>query len=247
MARSHVNVLVVEDERHLADSHAEWLDAEYAVRTAYTGESAVAALDDAPPDVLVLDRHLPDLSGKAVLDAVEERGIDCQVALLSAVEPDLDVLELRYDLYVEKPVTDAETLRSAVETLRRRHEYDVLMRRYFDLASERGMLEARKSPGELADSEAHRELLSELDALSGEVETAMTQLDNDDFRADFHDRCETWLAPSESRGSGGGAADVDVGATRTPGTEAPSGDPEPPSTEASGTDTVGRRTEAERE
>ena len=246
MPRSQVNVLIVEDETLLADSYAEWLDAEYAVRTAYTGEGALAALDDAPPDVVLLDRRLPDLSGEAVLDAVEERDIDCRVALVSAVEPDLDVLELGYDLYVEKPVTDAETLRSAVETLCRRDEYDEQMRRYFELASKWGTLEAKKSPGELEDSEAYRGLLDELDALSEEVEAAMTRLDDDDFRADFRARRKAWLASPDAPESDG-EADTPTADAGTSGAETPSGDPEPPSPETPGADAVGRRTGSERE
>ncbi len=228
MTASQANVLIVEDETAVADNYAEWLDAEYAVRTADTVESALAALDESV-DVVLLDRRLADLSGEAVLDAVEDRGLDCRVALLSAVEPDSDVFELGYDLHVETPVTDAETLRSAVETLRRRDDYDDKMRRYFALASERGTLEAEYGPAELDGDETYRELLGELDALREDVEAAMGHLDNDDFRADFLNRRGAWV-PRDDAGT-------EAGTGTGTGTE-----PETASAEASG-----RKPEAERE
>ena len=239
MTTSQVNVLIVEGETALADSYAEWLDAEYAVRTAYSGGDAVAALDDAV-DVVLLDRRLPDLSGEAVLDAIQSRGVDCRVALISAGELDFDALELGYDLYVEKPVTDAETLRSAVEALRRRDDYDDTMRRYFALASKRGALEAKKSRGELDGDETYRELLDELDALREEVESAMVGLDNDDYRADFRGRRKAWLAPS------GGEA-VDAEGTPDESAETPGGPDAPTGTGTPSAEASGQKPEAERE
>ena len=243
MTASQVNVLIVEDEAALADSYAEWLDEEYAVRTAYSGESAVAALDEAV-DVVLLDRRLPDLSGEAVLDVIEERELDCRVALVSAVEPDFDVLELGYDLYVEKPVTDAETLRSAVETLCRRDDYDAEMRRYFELASKRGTLEAKKSQSELEGSAAYRAVLDQLDALQVEVESTMSRLDNDDYRADFHDRREAWLTSPDDATTDADAeteAETPEGTSSadTLGPDAGTGTPSP--------ETPGRKRETERE
>lgn len=222
MTPSQANVLIVGDESTRTDSYAESLGAEYTVRTATSAADALAVLDDAPVDVVLLDERLPDPPIETVLDAVESGDVDCRVTLISAGDPDTDALGLGYDLRVEEPVTDAETLRSAVATLCRRDDYDDKMRRYFELASERGALEAEKSSDDLADSEAYVELLSELDALRDEVETAMTRLDNADYRADFRDRRES--RPTASAAS----------------------EPEP-KIETPGAETSGRRSEVERE
>lgn len=196
MTANQASVLVVGDEPPPTDSYAEWLDAEYAVRAATSAADALAVLDDAPVDVVLLDGRLPDPSSETVLDAVEERGVDCRVALLAADDPDTDAPGRGYDLRVEGPVTDAERLRAAVATLCRRDDYDDKMRRYFALASERGTLEAEKSREDLDDSVTYRELVGELDALRDEVETTMTRLDNADYRADFRDRRESRPAGS---------------------------------------------------
>ena len=80
-------VLVVEDEPDLADLYATWLKIDYSVRTAYGGEEAVEQLDD-EIDVVLLDRRMPGLSGDEVLTKIRERGIDCYVSMVTAVEPD---------------------------------------------------------------------------------------------------------------------------------------------------------------
>jgi DNA-binding response OmpR family regulator len=215
MTGRETSVLIVEDESALADSYAAWLEDEHSVRTAYTGEEAVAALDEETADVVLLDRRLPDLSGEAVLDAIDRRGHACRVVLVSAVEPDFDVIELGYDLYVEKPVTDAETLRSAVETLRRRDAYDARLRRYFSLASKQATLEATKTRAELRGNEKYQRLRSELESAAENLDDVMTRLDNEDFRVEFsRDRS----AP----GSGDAAQPADADAPTAPtGPETP--------------------------
>ena len=185
MTDREVSVLIVEGEPVLADSYAAWLEDGYRVRTAYTGEEAFAALDEEAADVVLLDRRLPDLSGEEVLNDIQRRGLDCRVALVSAVEPDFDVTEVGYDVYVEKPVTDAETLRSAVETLGRRDAYDARIRRYFSLASKRATLEATKTLAELRGNETYQHLRTELESAADDLDDAMTRLDNEDFRVEF--------------------------------------------------------------
>ncbi len=81
-------VLVVEDEPDLADLYATWLRGEYRVRVAYGGREALEKLDD-EVEVVLLDRRMPDLSGDEALKEIRERGFDCRVAMVTAVEPDL--------------------------------------------------------------------------------------------------------------------------------------------------------------
>jgi len=106
-------VLVVEDEPDLADLYAAWLGDEYRVRTAYGGQEALDELDEADDEVdaILLDRRMPGLSGDEVLAAVRERGIDCRVAMVTAVEPDFDILKMGFDDYLVKPVTSDTSAR----------------------------------------------------------------------------------------------------------------------------------------
>lgn len=104
-------VLVVDDEAGFAESAGQWLDQHYDIRVATSGQSAVEQYDD-DVDVVLLDRRMPDLPGDEVLAKITERG-DPMVAIMSAVAPDTDVLELDFDLYLQKPVTRDDVLWAA--------------------------------------------------------------------------------------------------------------------------------------
>ncbi|MFC4553269.1 response regulator, partial [Halorussus sp. GCM10023401] len=102
-------VLVIEDEPDLGRLYELWLEDDYDVKHVETGEQALSALDDSV-DVVLLDRRLPGMSGRAVLEEIRERDVDCRVAMVTAVDPSFDVVEMGFDTYVTKP-PDREQLR----------------------------------------------------------------------------------------------------------------------------------------
>ena len=167
-------VLVVEDEPDLADLYAAWLGSDYRVRTAYGGQEALDVLDelDETVDAILLDRRMPGLSGDEVLAAVRERGIDCRVGMVTAVEPDFDILEMGFDDYLVKPVT-SDTLRETVEGLLRRSEYDDGMQDLFSLTSKKAMVESEKSASELADNEEYQRLTERISELRSDVDNSL--------------------------------------------------------------------------
>ncbi|WP_434522379.1 HalX domain-containing protein [Halorubrum sp. AS12] len=176
-------VLVVEDEPDLADLYAAWLGDEYRVRTAYGGHEALDQLDEADDEVdaILLDRRMPGLSGDEVLTAVRDRGINCRVAMVTAVEPDFDILEMGFDDYLVKPVT-SDTLRETVEGLLRRGEYDSEVQELFSLTSKKAMLESEKSASDLADNEEYQRLtdrITELREQADESRDAVATNDED--------------------------------------------------------------------
>jgi len=182
----NATVLIVDDERPITDAYAEWLAERYAVRTAYSGSEALDELDDAV-DVVLLDRRMPDLSGEDVLDVIHDRDLTCRVALVSAVEPDFDILELGFDAYLEKPVSKAEELLEIVKTLLKRSTYDAQMQRFLSLANKKAALETKKSPEELDASEEYADLTAELAELRTQLSDTAGTLDDDDLRAEFYD------------------------------------------------------------
>ena len=183
-------VLVVEDEPDLADLYAAWLGDEYRVRTAYGGQEALDELDEADDavDAILLDRRMPGLSGDEVLSAVRERGIDCRVAMVTAVEPDFDILKMGFDDYLVKPVT-SDTLRETVEGLLRRGEYDTEMQELFSLTSKKAMLETEKSATELADHEEYQRLTDRIGELRSRADQSLEAVteDDDDFEKLFQE------------------------------------------------------------
>lgn len=180
--RDDATVLVVEDERPLASLYEEWLADEYEVRTAHTGRDALDELDDAV-DVVLLDRRLPGLSGREVLDEIRDRGDSCQVAMVTAVEPGVDVLEMGFDDYLTKPAARAD-VRRLVSSLVDRKQYDACVQRYFRLLSKRAALE--REHGDLEDHPEYDELRADVAAIEAELGGLVEQFSVEDFHAQFH-------------------------------------------------------------
>jgi len=66
---------------------------------------------DETVDVVLLDRMMPGMSGQEVLAAIRERGLDCRVAMVTAVDADFDVIEMGFDEYLGKPRTETNSKR----------------------------------------------------------------------------------------------------------------------------------------
>jgi CheY-like chemotaxis protein len=80
-----MRILVVEDERLLADAVAEWLRREaFAVDVAYDGDAALERLGVNGYDVVVLDRDLPVVHGDEVCRAIVDAGLPTRVLMLTA-------------------------------------------------------------------------------------------------------------------------------------------------------------------
>ncbi|MEF8781233.1 MAG: HalX domain-containing protein [Haloferacaceae archaeon] len=179
-------VLIVEDEPDLADLYAAWLSSDYRVRTAYGGREALDALDE-EIDVVLLDRRMPGVSGDEVLEEIRERGLDCRIAMVTAVEPDFDIVEMGFDDYLVKPVA-REELDATVDSLLTRSSYDEGVQRMFALASKKALLEAEKGSAELEDSREYQELERELEELRDELgETLDSFGDHEEFVSVFQD------------------------------------------------------------
>jgi DNA-binding response OmpR family regulator len=105
-------VLVVEDQRQLADSVARVLRREgMAVDVAYDGASALERTDLVEYDVVVLDRDLPGVPGDDVCRALIAREAPSRVLMLTAsgtVAQRVEGLGLGADDYLPKPFAYAE-------------------------------------------------------------------------------------------------------------------------------------------
>ena len=177
-------VLVVDDEPQLADLFAVWLGEDWEVRTAYDGESAIEMMDETI-DIVLLDRRMPGLSGDEVLNNFREHGYDCPVIMVTAVDPDFDIVEMGFDEYVVKPITKDDLL-DTVSSVYSRTEYDDTMQEYFSLVSKRAVLEAEKSASELEDSEEYQLLQRRIDRLRHDADESVAQLqEHDDFAQAF--------------------------------------------------------------
>lgn len=173
-------VLIVEDEPDVAETYRLWLEDDYDVRVANDGDQGLEMLD-ASVDVVLLDRMMPGLSGDEVLVEIRDRSLDCRVAMVTAVEPDFDILEMGFDAYLSKPIKSAK-LRGTVENLLERSEYDALLQEYYSLVEKQATLESTKSHAELENSAEYTALQGEVEDLQGELAETLDGVSDD---ADF--------------------------------------------------------------
>ena len=175
-------VLIVEDERDVAETYELWLKGSYEVRMAESGDEGLKGLDDSI-DVVLLDRRMPGLSGDELLERIREQGLDCRVAMVTAVDPDFDILEMGFDTYLSKPVRK-EQLSETVKALLTRSEYDSLLQEYYALVEKRATLEATKGEQALTENEEYRRLSAEIEGLRDRLsETIGDTADDEEFIA----------------------------------------------------------------
>jgi two-component system phosphate regulon response regulator PhoB len=118
-------ILIVEDESDLADVLSYHLEREsYACRRARDGEAALAEIGRSRPDLVVLDRMLPKLSGDEVATRIrrDARTADIPIIMLTAKAEDADELvgfALGADDYIRKPFSVKLLLARIAALLRR--------------------------------------------------------------------------------------------------------------------------------
>ena len=102
-----MRVLVVEDERTLADGLRRGLEAEgFAADVAHDGADGLHLALEHPYDAIVLDLMLPRMSGFQVCAALREAGVWTPIVVLTAKDGEYDeaeALDTGADDYVTKP------------------------------------------------------------------------------------------------------------------------------------------------
>ena len=132
-----MRVLVVEDERKLAQILASALQAEhYDVVVAPTGEDGFFRANAEAFDLIVLDLMLPGRSGIEILETLRERQVHTPVLILTArdgVDDRVLGLDRGADDYLVKPFALPELLARIRALLRRGRPSDVLRLKAADL------------------------------------------------------------------------------------------------------------------
>lgn len=160
-------ILIIDDEPETVETYRLFLNEEYEVREATDGQEGLTKVDQ-ETDIVLLDRKMPGLSGDEVLAEIRSRDLDCRVVMVTAVEPDLDLLHLDFDEYIVKPVTEKE-LRQVVDRMLERNSVEDRIQEMFALASKLAILEAKLDIDQLEQSNEYQELLNQFATLRDEV------------------------------------------------------------------------------
>lgn len=171
-------VLIVDDDPRLLNMHASWLEDEYVVERAYDGEEAFRKLDDSI-DVVLLDRRMPGISGEEVLERIRQWGIDCRVVMLSAVDPDFDIVDMGFDGYVVKPGFQDE-VRDVITDVLARDVHEKPVQEFLTLSAKEALLRAEKTDTELRENDAYVRLVERLEQLEAEIDDAAEQATHDE-------------------------------------------------------------------
>lgn len=173
-------VLVVDDEKEVADVYALRLRDAFDTETAYGGEAALDAIGDGEGiDVVLLDRRMPGVSGDDVLRTIRERGVDCRVIMITAVDPDFDIIDMAFDDYLCKPI-EKDDLVAAIEQQLTARRYDEQLTQYLEATSKLALLEAEKTAQTLDANEDVAELESRIEELRAEIDDTLKEFDDID-------------------------------------------------------------------
>ncbi len=167
-------VLIVDDEERVAETYKIRLRDDYAVDIATGGREALEMVDDGY-DVVLLDRRMPDVSGDEVLEEIRDRGLSCKVVMVTAVDPDVTLVEMDCDDYIVKPVAKNE-LHEAIDRALRIATYGERRQELGAKKLKRNVLEVEMHEEELQQSDQYQALEAEIEALETEVDELEAEL-----------------------------------------------------------------------
>lgn len=122
-----MNILVVDDEREIADIIALYLQSsEYKVHTFYNGEDALESMKIIKYDLAILDVMLPGIDGFEILRAIRDKYMFPVIMLTAKIDATdkINGLTLGADDYIAKPFNPLELVARVKAQLRRYTQYN---------------------------------------------------------------------------------------------------------------------------
>ncbi|KPK70454.1 hypothetical protein AMJ71_05025 [candidate division TA06 bacterium SM1_40] len=132
-------ILIVDDEDAVRKFLTQSLvDGHYGTRCAATGNEALLAFQEDPPDLVLLDLKLPDTDGLSVLKQIKEKQADQLVIMLTAygaIDSAVEAMRLGAYDFVNKPFNMEAlklTIKKALETQTLKREVGELRRQQME-------------------------------------------------------------------------------------------------------------------
>ncbi|MDY0375872.1 MAG: sigma-54 dependent transcriptional regulator [Desulfobacterium sp.] len=123
-----LTLFIIDDEETIRDSLTFALESIYTIQSFETGQDALAVIPKKPPDLILLDIGLPDISGIEVLQKIKKVNPGIPVIMITAFEEITTVISAMragaYD-YLVKPLhmdTLEMVIANALETIKLRKE-----------------------------------------------------------------------------------------------------------------------------
>ncbi|TQQ82883.1 response regulator [Halonotius terrestris] len=176
MTDDEKTVLIVEDEEALAQSYELHLEDDYETDIATNGGQALAKLGP-DIDLVLLDRRMPGMAGDEVLKRIDEWELDFQIIVVSAIDPDVDIIDLPFDGYLTKSVSKDDLL-DAVDRAFLKKRYEDLIVEYNSAAETYDVLRNEYSQAELDAKDEFAELETRLEELEAEIHDIIDELDD---------------------------------------------------------------------
>ena len=133
---SAYSIYIVDDDADMREVLSLALDGKYQVRTFSTAGSAIEAIKDDPPDLVLLDIGLPDISGVDALRQIKKLSPDVLVVMVTAstdINTAISTMKLGASDYMMKPINvDAldVSVRNVLDKIRLRKQVQVLQENY---------------------------------------------------------------------------------------------------------------------
>lgn len=124
-----MKILIVEDDKHLAETVKSRLKQNYIVDVAHTGKSSRQMLDKNEYDLIILDLNLPDSNGIEICKKIRKTNKNIPILALTGkaeVQDKVQALDNGFDDYLTKPFQFDELLARIRALLRRRSNTPVI-------------------------------------------------------------------------------------------------------------------------
>jgi len=126
-------ILVVDDEPGVHKSLNLLLQSDFSVHGATSGQDGLEKVDVVSPDLILLDLHMPQMSGMEVLRKLMQAGKDIPVIIFTgygSVDSAVRAIKLGAIDYIEKPFDNHKLERTVREILRGRKSFQKLSSRH---------------------------------------------------------------------------------------------------------------------
>jgi DNA-binding NtrC family response regulator len=172
---SDPEILVVDDEQEITDLNRYRIEElGYKVKTAFGGREALEKIST-NTDVVLLDRRMPKMHGDAVLEEIHDIGYNCQVVMVTAVDPSMEIAEMKFDDYISKPI-GRDTIVEVTEEQLNVKQLNVVTNEIISIESKIEVLEDNHPKSTLEDKEEYQQLRKRLKQYNKKKDTLERKL-----------------------------------------------------------------------